>query len=299
MILILGGSGYIGGAFKDALHRRGLPCTAPLRAAYDATRAEGVLQLIDQVRPRWVVNAAGYTGFPNVDESERNKVRVLEANLLFAVRVAEACAARSIPLGHVSTGCIYQGRRPDGGGFREDDPPNFTFREGTCSFYSGTKALAETWVAQQQPQSWIWRLRRPFNGIPGPKNYLCKMARYRRFLEAENSISHLDDFIGAALDCLLRSYPFGIYHICNPGVVKTSAIVQRMQAHGLIPQDASFFGNLEEFRTLAGPTPRSECVLDSSRIIRCGTPLREVHEALEDSIHSLARKNGEASVLQS
>ena len=38
-------------------------------------------------------------------------------------------------------------RGPDGAGFTEDDPPNFTFRAGPCSFYSGTKALGEEVLA--------------------------------------------------------------------------------------------------------------------------------------------------------
>ncbi len=42
---------------------------------------------------------------------------------------------------------LHRRRGPDGGGFREDDAPNFSFRTNHCSFYSGTKALGEEVLA--------------------------------------------------------------------------------------------------------------------------------------------------------
>ena len=49
-------------------------------------------------------------------------------------------------------------------GFTETDPPNFSFRDPPCSFYSGTKALGEEAIAGIG-QSYIWRLRIPFDEI--------------------------------------------------------------------------------------------------------------------------------------
>src|SRR5207247_10582577 len=43
-------------------------------------------------------------------------------------------------------------------GYSEADEPNFSFSRPPCSFYSGTKALAEEAIADVG-QSYIWRLR--------------------------------------------------------------------------------------------------------------------------------------------
>jgi hypothetical protein len=89
-----------------------------------------------------------------------------------------------VPWGHVSSGCIYTGSRPDGRGFTETDTPNFTFRTNNCSFYSGTKALGEE-VLAGKPNVYIWRLRIPFDHVDNPRNFLTKLIRYQRLLEAD------------------------------------------------------------------------------------------------------------------
>ena len=69
-------------------------------------------------------------------------------------------------------------------GFTETDPPNFTFRDPPCSFYSGTKALGEEmWRRRLVPRcvgpaSYIWRLRIPFDEFDNARNYLSKVQRY-------------------------------------------------------------------------------------------------------------------------
>src|SRR5690606_40565623 len=121
-------------------------------------------------------------------------------NAVLPGRTAVACAAAGVPGGHVSSGCIFSGSRPDGSGFREDDAPNFSFRSPPCSFYSGSKALGEE-VLQGEGNLYIWRLRIPFNEVDNPRNYLTKLQRYSTLLEATNSISQLDEFCAATFAC--------------------------------------------------------------------------------------------------
>jgi hypothetical protein len=85
------------------------------------------------------------------DACETNKADCLEANSVLPGRIAEACAVAGVPWGHVSSGCIYDGPGGGGAGFREEDPPNFTFHSGRCSFYSGTKALEHTCFSGLHP----------------------------------------------------------------------------------------------------------------------------------------------------
>ena len=84
-------------------------------------------------------------------------------------------------------------------GFTETDTPNFSFRDLPCSFYSGTKALGEEAIAGVG-QSYIWRLRIPFDEFDNPRNYLSKVQRYSKVYDNVNSISHRADFVKACLD---------------------------------------------------------------------------------------------------
>ena len=86
-------------------------------------------------------------------------------------------------------------------GFTETDTPNFSFRDGPCSFYSGTKALGEEAIAGIG-QSYIWRLRIPFDEFDNARNYLSKVQRYSKVYDNVNSISHRADFVKACLDTL-------------------------------------------------------------------------------------------------
>jgi len=168
-------------------------------------------------------------------------------------------------------------------GFTEADPPNFTFRQNNCSFYSGTKALGEEVLAGAS-NCYIWRLRIPFNEADNPRNYLTKVMRYDRLLEAQNSLSQLDEFVRAAFDCWQKRVQFGIYNVTNPGFVTTREVVELIQQSGLIKKQFQFFKDEDEFMDLAAKTPRSNCVLDTTKLQKTGIKMTEVHEAIEQSL---------------
>ncbi len=189
--------------------------------------------------------------------------------------------------GHVSSGCIYTGRRSDGQGFTENDPPNFSFRQNNCSFYSGTKALGEEILAGV-PNVYLWRLRIPFSNVDSPRNYLTKLMRYRTLLEAENSLSHLGEFTAAAIDCFEKRVPYGVYNLTNPGSVWTSEVVKLIQGAGVSNKAFEFFSSESEFMQKAAKTPRSNCVMDSRKAIAAGLTLKPIEVALEQSLMTWA-----------
>ena len=184
-----------------------------------------------------------------------------------------------MPWGHVSSGCIYTGSRPDGSGFTENDAPNFTFRQNNCSFYSGTKALGEE-VLADTPNVYIWRLRIPFDHRESPRNYLTKLMRYQRLLEATNSISQLQEFVAATFACWEKRVPFGKYNVTNPGQVTTRQVVEHILASGVLKKDYVFFKDESEFMDIAAKTPRSNCVMTSAKLASVGIQMTEVNEAI-------------------
>lgn len=280
MIYLLGGSGYVGGAYQALLRLRGVPFRSLSRAEADYTDLATLRGLLLRDRPEFLINAAGYTGKPNVDACELHKAECLLGNAVLPGVVAEACEGAGVPWGHVSSGCIYSGDGPGGRGFAEEDTPNFTFRTNNCSFYSGTKGLGEE-VLAGRPNLFVWRLRIPFGSVDNPRNYLTKLMRYQRLLEATNSVSELDEFVAATLDCWTRRVPFGTYNVTNPGRVTTHEVVELIRRSGVCTKPFEFFPSEDEFMRTAAKTPRSNCVLDSSKLERAGIRLTPVHEAVE------------------
>ena len=285
MILLLGGGGYVGSAFRAYFEAQGIPFRSLSRAQVDYADAKALSAFLREVRPRFLVSAAGYTGRPNVDACELHKTECLAGNAVLPGILRQACEEAGVPWGHVSSGCIFTGDKgtgPDGRkiGFDEADAPNFTFRNDNCSFYSGTKALGEE-VLQGAERCYVWRLRIPFDEFDGPRNYLSKLMRYDRLLEAENSLSQLGEMVRSCWQLFDKGCPFGTYNVTNPGYVTTREVVDLIGESGVCRKAFSFFQDETEFMGAAsGRAPRSNCVLDSSKLAGCGIVMSDVREAI-------------------
>lgn len=315
MILLLGATGYIGHAFARELMRRQWAFHALSRREADYSRFETLLEILGSTKPEFVLNAAGFTGRPNVDACETAQADTLQGNTLLPITVADACSATGTPWGHVSSGCIYSGAHVLGGdrraierdltqprvraliesspatvqGFSEEDEPNFSFRNPPCSFYSGTKALAEE-ALRGRPNGFLWRLRMPFDDMDAPKNYLSKLLHYPRIYDNFNSLSHRGDFVRACLDLWERRAPFGTYNITNPGFVSTRQVVALIQKILKPARAFEYFASDEEFYRLAAKAPRCNCVLDVSKLLATGVNLRPVDEALMEALKNWRRE---------
>ncbi|MBI1841393.1 MAG: sugar nucleotide-binding protein [Verrucomicrobia bacterium] len=309
MILLLGATGYIGQAFKKELEARGWKHRAISRTEADYSRFTPLMELLRSVRPSFVVNAAGFTGKPNVDACEQQKTETLQGNTLFPQTLSHACAATNTPWGHVSSGCVYSGAkvRENGAarierdlaqpalmallardrskfeGFTESDAPNFSFRQPPCSFYSGSKALGEEAIAGVG-QSFIWRLRIPFDELDNGRNYLSKIQRYAKVYNNVNSLSHRGDFVRACLDLWERRAPFGTYNVTNPGFVTTRQVVERLEKILRTGRAFEYWADDAEFYRVAAQTPRSNCILDTRKLLEAGVKMRPVEEALDEAL---------------
>ena len=310
MILLLGASGYIGQAFAAELTRRKLDFTPLARAEVDYSRFEVLLKFLRERKPTFVINAAGYIGKPNVDACENAKAETLLGNVVLPVTIAHACLEAGVPWGHVSTGCIYNGAkiRDDAGhwqlelelnkpevralflrsperfrGYTEDEVPNFSFRYPPCSFHNGTKVLAEEAISGVG-QNYIWRLRIPFDEFDSPRNALTKLQKYPKVYENVNSFSHRGDFVRACLDLWERRAAFGIYNVTNPGGISTRQIVEKIERILKPARSFEFFADDNQFYTTGVKAPRSNCILDATKLLAAGVQMRTVSDAFEDAL---------------
>jgi UDP-glucose 4,6-dehydratase len=317
MILLLGSTGYIGSAFAAELELANTPFYALSRKELDYTRFDLLSKHLQEHRPKFVINAAGYTGRPNVDACESARAETLQGNTLFPLSLAQACLVAGIPYGHVSSGCIYTGAKivqngqtrvePDLTkpelktvvqeelrishfglrpshihGFTESDTPNFSFRSPPCSFYSGTKALGEEAMLPLN-NGYLWRLRIPFDEFSNPRNYLTKVQTYSKVYDNVNSISHRTDFVRACLDLWKLRAPFGIYNVTNPGWITTRYVIEQIEKILKPGKPFEFWADDTEFYKFA-KAPRSNCVMDTTKLIDAGVKIRPVDEALEFSL---------------
>jgi dTDP-4-dehydrorhamnose reductase len=281
-ILLLGATGYLGGVFKAALARRNFQMLTPSRAQMNYCNFEVLRQYIRELGGiDFLINAAGFTGKPNVEQCEIKREETLQGNLLLPQMLSHLAAVENFRWLQIGTGCIYNGDN-GGNGFTEEDEPNFSFKYNNCSFYSGVKAVAEAYL-REDPRCYLARLRIPFDENNGPRNYITKLLTYRKTYDNINSISHIGDFVRTCLDLYERDCPTGIYNITNEGAISTRQVVQMIQEILNTDREFEYFADDEEFYRVA-KTPRSNCVLNVNKLASVGLAIRPVRDALKEAM---------------
>ena len=309
MILILGASGYVGRAFAEELRRRDCPFVPLSRQALDYSSFSTLLDFVRKLKPTLIINAAAYSGRPNVDACEIDRMAAFEINTRLPQSIARVCSIQGIPFAHISTGSIFSGAKIFQGGllrvesnltspevrglfdasprgfmgFTEYDEPNFSFRRPPCNSYAGTRALAED-ALRGAANTYIWRLLMPFDEVDQPCNLLSKLQTYPRVFDHITSLSHLGDAVSACLDLIERRAAYGIYNVVNPGAVTTRAVVEQIQSALCPERRFSFWRDQDEFLAQGTRIPRSCCILDTTKLLHAGIKLRPVQEAIQHAL---------------
>ena len=150
-VLVLGGEGMLGHKVFQVLSRRfetyasfrdvnGLWARFPMYAAADPARLSGgvdamefhsVVRAVGRVGPDVVINCIGI--IKQLKEAN-DPVISLTLNSLFPHHLADLCAAAGVRLFHVSTDCVFSGRK---GNYTEQDAPDAE------DLYGRTKLLGE------------------------------------------------------------------------------------------------------------------------------------------------------------
>jgi dTDP-4-dehydrorhamnose reductase len=256
-MIVLIGHGYIGRNIAKWLNLSDIPYTR-------ITHKDSVASVLGA---QFVINAAGYTGIPNVDSCEIHRDECMSGNVLFPLHLEKSFSG---PILHISSGCVYTGYQKR---YSEKDPPNFTFNNG--SFYSGCKALVQKQLEPFMSKSYLFRIRMPFGAERDQKNLLTKLESYDRLIDKENSLTQIDDLARCVLFFIRNRPEFGIYNVTNPGSTTTRRIADCMGLEKKWMTD-------EEFASITR-APRSNCVLDTQKL-ESVFEMRRVEEALHQTV---------------
>jgi len=312
MILLLGASGYVGRTFASELRRRGYSFIPLTRRAFDYTRFDFLFDYLRTMRPAFLINAASYPGTGNGYVADSEKEKMMSVNALLPQMIARVCLMTKTPWGHLSSGSIFSGakvmengklrvekdmsspalteifaRHPEKfHGFTESDEPNFSFRSPPCNYYSGTKALGDEAI-QGIGESYIWRLREPFNERDEPCNLLRRIEREDTVYDHIDSVSHLEDCVRACLDLWEINAPFGVYNVTNPGCLTFGGIAESLRQVARASFDRAVRPPHKNPWGLDSKTPQSHCILDVAKLVAAGVKIRSVQDALADSIDRL------------
>lgn len=164
MILVFGGNGQLGQELTRAAVTRTVALHALAHAEADIADDVAVAAALERWKPSLVVNAAAYT---KVDLAEGNVEEARRGNEIGPSILAAACARADVPLVHISTDYVFDGRKE--GAYRESDP--------VCPIgaYGRTKAAGEDAVRRTLKRHIILRTAWVYSEFGG--NFLKTILR--------------------------------------------------------------------------------------------------------------------------
>lgn len=276
MILLTGSTGYIGTEFKKQLNLNNISYVS---LPHQSLNKQSLISLIKTAKIKYIINCAAFVGKPNIEACETQKDLTIKGNVLLPILLKDVCEECGIIYCHISTGCLYNGPSPHKSGWKETDTPNFSFKFNNCSFYTGTKVMAEEYV-QSYDKSYIWRIRLPFESKHNSRNYISKVIDYNTLITESNSLSNKEEFVRACIDSIKLEIPFGIYNITNNGSISAIEVVQKL-IKTISPNKKATYLTMDEFYQKISSMPRSNCVIDNSKILSMGIKLSDVNESVD------------------
>lgn len=116
MMLITGANGQLGSSLKKLLKSDGIFLTS---YELDITKIDDIKKSIDRYMPSHIINCAAYT---NVEQAESDSETAFLINQHGVSNLAKICEANKIPLIHISTDYVFDGKKNTP--YTEDDKPN-------------------------------------------------------------------------------------------------------------------------------------------------------------------------------
>jgi dTDP-4-dehydrorhamnose reductase len=216
-ILVIGSKGQLGHELLIQGNNLGyeiLPADLP---DLDITDKTQVKHWLEKFQPSLVVNAAAYT---NVDKAETQQNLAFAVNRDGPANLAEACAKFEIPLIHISTDFIFDGKKSSP--YIESDPVS------PLSIYGKSKQEGEKEVRSRLKKHIILRTAWLY-GVHG-QNFVKTMLRLGREKEVISVVADqygsptsAADLADAVLQIIssIKYNPditWGTYHYCGQGI---------------------------------------------------------------------------------
>lgn len=287
-ILITGGSGLLGHDLARCLEGKHEVTTWEGRADVDVTDAAAVAGAIKRAAPEIIIHSAGWR---DVDGCERDVVKAYAINSLGTRNVCLGAREVGAVVAYISSDSVFDGDlgRP----YYEFDAPC------PVNAYGRSKWAAEREVTSLLKDFFIFRVPLLF-GV-GPARRLKENTLAQAILSEQvgRSVTATDDQfssptftydIARALEVILPTRRFGVYHLSNTGTCSRAGLLRAgIEITGGDPRIVRSVSSSD----LGRPALRQRySPLDSV----CVEPLfglrfRRWHEALEDCVKSDAFRN--------
>jgi dTDP-4-dehydrorhamnose reductase len=216
-LLLLGGSGQIGNEFRELVISSDVEIVAPSRGVLDLEDAQAIASVVAAEPWSAIINAAAYT---DVDRAESEEPIAFAVNAEAPARLAAETGRRGIPLVHISTDYVFDGRK--GTPYIERDAA------APLNAYGRSKLAGERGVSAANPRhvilrtSWVYSpFRKNFVKtilrLAAERDRLAVIADQRGCPTAASDMAKACFDIAMACAAAPDQAPYGTYHFAGAG----------------------------------------------------------------------------------
>lgn len=208
-ILITGGHGQVGQALANHERASEFQLSLYSHAELDITQVASIKRAVDQYNPDIIINTAAYTA---VDKAESEIESAASVNYQGALNLATLCRKEQIPLIHLSTDYVFDGKKTTP--YTPDDTAQ------PLNFYGKSKLLGELAIREQHEQHVILRVSGIFSEY-GNNFYktILRLAKEKKELRIVADQITCPTYAGHIADTLftIAKNPkhWGVYHYCD------------------------------------------------------------------------------------
>jgi len=288
-VLLLGGTGQIGTEIRRIALLQNIRVVAPSRSALKLEDAAAIEQVFTSEPWDVVINAAAYT---DVDRAESEERTAFAINATMPSQLANLTKNRAIPLLHISTDYVFDGRKSSP--YVEVDEP------GPINVYGRSKLAGERAVAASNRRhiivrtSWVyssWRKNfvETVLRLAGERDQLRIVADQRGCPTAACDVAAA--CLQTAMRCVLDSKraTFGTYHYAGLGEATWCEFARTIV--NLAGNRLARSPEIVAIPTTAHPTPAARPLdtrLDCTAIVQAfGVKLHPWRESLANTIDEL------------
>lgn len=208
-VLLIGGGGMLGRAWRQLLEAQGVGCVAPRRADLDITKPHTIDDYVTGGFPL-VVNCAAWT---DVDGAETHIEQARALNAMAVNDLAQRCGRAGSTLVHYSTDYVFNGQASTPYAVNSPTDP--------INRYAETKWMGEVFLQRSGCRyllvrtSWVY--------APWGTNFVRTIARLCRDRESLNVVNDQRgrptsaEHLARTTLALLRHGATGVYHVCDGG----------------------------------------------------------------------------------
>ena len=201
------GNGFLGTEMKKVLeqeNRRYAVCN------YRLDNTEAIKEFLFDVKPKYVICAAGISGTPNILWCDDHKVETIETNVTHQLTLAKICNDRKIHLTLFGSAAIFKSDSTKL--YTEENEGDFT-----NNFYAQSRILLEN-AAKVYPNLLYLRINYPICHTQSDKNLITKLMKYTKIDSCEFSCTYVNELFPLCIK-MIECGEKGVCNFMNPGTI--------------------------------------------------------------------------------